>query len=56
LLPGEDLDERVSAPIPLPEWPAPPAPAGCHGLAGEVVRAIEPGSDPVRDHCKSKQT
>jgi hypothetical protein len=33
----------------LPEWPAPPAPAAYHGLAGEVVLTIAPETeaDPV---------
>jgi hypothetical protein len=39
----------VEAPIPIPEWPDPPQDAAFHGLAGEVVRLIEPSSeaDPV---------
>ena len=43
---GPDDDD---APIVLPEWPAPPGPAAYHGLAGEIVRAIEAESeaDPI---------
>src|SRR5208337_2827608 len=39
----------VEAPIRLPQWPDPPAAAALGGLAGEVVRLIEPESeaDPV---------
>ena len=39
----------AEAPIPIPEWPDPPEDAAFHGLAGEVVRLIEPSSeaDPV---------
>ncbi len=39
----------VEAPIPIPEWPDPPEDPAFHGLAGEVVRLIEPSSeaDPV---------
>jgi hypothetical protein len=33
------------APIVLPEWPAPPGPDAYHGLAGDIVRAIEPRSE-----------
>jgi hypothetical protein len=36
-------------PSPSPPWPDPPDPAAYHGLAGDIVRAIEPASeaDPV---------
>jgi hypothetical protein len=39
----------AEAPIPIPEWPDPPEDAAFHGLAGDVVRLIEPTSeaDPV---------
>ena len=39
----------VEAPIPIPEWPDPPEDPAFHGLAGEVVRLIEPSTeaDPV---------
>ncbi len=39
----------VEAPIPIPEWPKTPEDPAFHGLAGEVVRLIEPSSeaDPV---------
>ena len=39
----------AEAPIPIPEWPDPPEDPAFHGLAGEVVRLIEPSSeaDPV---------
>jgi Protein of unknown function (DUF3987) len=40
--PEGDLDEP---PIPMPEWPAPLDPAAYHGLAGEIVRAIEPHTE-----------
>jgi hypothetical protein len=32
-------------PIPVRPWPDPPAPAVIHGLAGAIVRAIEPESE-----------
>jgi hypothetical protein len=40
---------EVEAPIPIPDWPDPPEDPAFHGLAGEVVRLIEPSSeaDPV---------
>jgi hypothetical protein len=39
----------AEAPLPIPEWPDPPEDVAFHGLAGEVVRLIEPSSeaDPV---------
>jgi len=33
------------SPIPTPPWPAPLNPAAYHGLAGEIVRAIEPHTE-----------
>src|SRR5439155_19257907 len=37
--------EAVSATMPRPRWPEPIAPAAFHGLAGEVVRLIEPHTE-----------
>lgn len=39
----------TDAPAPVRQWPDPPAPEAYHGLAGDIVRAIEPTSeaDPV---------
>lgn len=56
--PEEDMSEPCRAepataedepPVRVAEWPAPPDDAAYHGLAGEIVRAIEPHSeaDPV---------
>jgi hypothetical protein len=47
--PRVEPQPEIEAPIPIPEWPDPPADAAFHGLAGEVVRLIEPTSeaDPV---------
>jgi hypothetical protein len=43
------VETEIEAPIPIPEWPDPPGDSAFHGLAGEVVRLIEPSSeaDPV---------
>jgi hypothetical protein len=40
---------EMEAPVPIPEWPEAPEDPAFHGLAGEVVRLIEPSSeaDPV---------
>jgi hypothetical protein len=56
--PPENPGDAYEGPLPVPEeapalaldtWPAPPDEAAFHGLAGEVVRTIEPQteSDPV---------
>jgi hypothetical protein len=45
-----DAAADADAPIPEPRaWPDPPAPEAYHGLAGDIVRAIEPHTeaDPV---------
>jgi hypothetical protein len=46
---GDSPQPAAEPPIPIPEWPDPPGDAAFHGLAGEVVRLIEPSSeaDPV---------
>jgi hypothetical protein len=46
--PGPRPDPGPAVPEP-PDWPKPPGPDAFYGLAGEVVRAIEPASeaDPV---------
>jgi hypothetical protein len=43
-----DSDEH-EPPIAIPEWPRPPDPDAYHGLAGDVVRMIEPETeaDPI---------
>jgi hypothetical protein len=53
-LAAERLLEADPPPCPVllaapPGWPAPPGPAAYHGLAGEIVRALEPETeaDPV---------
>jgi hypothetical protein len=47
-------EEEVEPPIVLQEWPAPLEEAGFFGLAGEIVRAIEPETeaDPVAIHMQ----
>ncbi|MFO0889337.1 MAG: hypothetical protein U0790_09385 [Isosphaeraceae bacterium] len=46
--PGDD-DADPQAAIPMPDWPAPPAPAAFVGISGEIVNVIEPSTeaDPV---------
>src|SRR5271157_5055337 len=39
------VDPAVEAPIRLPQWPDPPDAAALGGLAGEVVRLIEPETE-----------
>jgi hypothetical protein len=49
LLPVGSTEDREELPIILPEWPAPVATDALHGLAGDIVRLIEPHTeaDPV---------
>jgi hypothetical protein len=36
---------ETEAPLPLPDWPDPPEREAYHGLAGEVVRSLEPSTE-----------
>ena len=40
-----NCDLGDDTPIPLPEWPTPPGPDAYYGLAGDIVRTIEPETE-----------
>jgi len=47
----DDRDVAVTSKKPVAQWPDPPAAEAYYGLAGHIVAAIAPHTNPIRWPC-----